>query len=240
VFLKLTILPGDGIGPEVTEEAVRVLHAVAGTFGHELDLTRKNIGGAGLVASKEPLPADTLQACLGAGAVLLGAVGSPSFDHLPPHLRPESGLLRLRRELGAYANLRPARCFPGLEDCSPLRPEVAKGVDLLIVRELLGGLYFGEPRLIHGAAGDRAATARGTVSTAAGAMRRTGLRTSPMSSSSLVMFYLLHPVREHDEPAVDFVEFTPVELVAQLFTAQAERVTAGVLTQHQPGIGNPD
>jgi 3-isopropylmalate dehydrogenase len=158
MLLKLTILAGDGIGPEVTEEAVRVLGAVAATFGHEVQLTRKNIGGAALIASKDPLPADTLQACLGAGAVLLGAVGGPAFDSFPPHLRPEAGLLRLRRELGAYANLRPAKCFSGLEDGSPLRSEVAKGTDLLIVRELLGGLYFGEPRLIGGPAGDRAAT----------------------------------------------------------------------------------
>lgn len=158
MLLKLTILPGDGIGPEVTEEAVRVLDAVAATFKHELHLTRRNIGGAALIVSRDPLPAETLQACRGAGAVLLGAVGGPAFDSFPPPLRPEAGLLRLRRELGAYANLRPAKCFPGLEDCSPLRPEVAKGTDLLIVRELLGGLYFGEPRFIGGSTGDRVAT----------------------------------------------------------------------------------
>ncbi len=158
MLLKLAILPGDGIGPEVTEEAVRVLEAVASAFGHELRLNRKNIGGSALVADSDPLPMATLQACLASGAVLLGAVGGPSFDHLPPHLRPESGLLRLRRELGAYANLRPVKCFPTLEDCSPLRPEVVRGTDILIVRELLGGLYFGEPRLLQGAPDGRAAT----------------------------------------------------------------------------------
>jgi 3-isopropylmalate dehydrogenase len=158
VFLKITILPGDGIGPEVIEEAIRVLDAIAHAFGHELTLTHKNIGGAALVASKDPLPPDTLHACISSSAVLLGAVGSPSFDAMPAHLRPEAGLLKLRRELGAFANLRPAVCYPALEDCSPLRAEVVRGTNILIVRELLGGLYFGEPRLLHGPAGDRIAT----------------------------------------------------------------------------------
>ena len=158
MLLKITILPGDGIGPEVIEEAVRVLDAISHSFGHEVSLTRKNIGGAALVASEDPLPPDTLQACISSSAVLLGAVGAPSFDNLPAHLRPEAGLLRLRRKLGAFANLRPAVCYPALEDCSPLRAEVVRGTDILIVRELLGGLYFGEPRLLHGPTGDRAAT----------------------------------------------------------------------------------
>ena len=150
MLLKLTILPGDGIGPEVTEQAVLVLQAVADAFGHHVQLQRKNIGGAGLTAANDPLPADTIEACLSSSAVLLGAVGSPAFDHNPNHLRPEAGLLRIRRELGAYANLRPAICFPGLEDSSPLRAEVVRGTDIMIVRELLGGLYFGEPRSISG------------------------------------------------------------------------------------------
>jgi 3-isopropylmalate dehydrogenase len=157
MLLNLTILPGDGIGPEVTEQAVRVLQAVADAFGHQLQLQRKNIGGAALAAANDPLPADTLQACLSSSAVLLGAVGTPAFDHYPNHLRPEAGLLRLRRELGAYANLRPAICFPALEDCSPLRGELIRGTDIMIVRELLGGLYFGEPRSITGDVGNRVA-----------------------------------------------------------------------------------
>jgi 3-isopropylmalate dehydrogenase len=155
--LNLTILPGDGIGPEVTEQAVLVLQTVASSFGHQLQLQNKNIGGAALAASENPLPPDTLQACLSSDAVLMGAVGNPAFDHYPNHLRPEAGLLRLRRELGAYANLRPAICFPALEGCSPLRPEVVRGTDIMIVRELLGGLYFGEPRSISGQPGARAA-----------------------------------------------------------------------------------
>ncbi|HEY7616740.1 MAG TPA: 3-isopropylmalate dehydrogenase, partial [Terriglobales bacterium] len=158
MLLNLTILPGDGIGPEVTEEAIRVLEVVAERFGHQLRLARKDIGGAGLLASNDPLPPDTLKSCLSAGAVLLGAVGGPAFDEYPRHLRPEAGLLRLRKELGAFANLRPAVCFPALQDCSPLRPELAKGTDILIVRELLGGLYFGEPRSIQGEQGSRRAS----------------------------------------------------------------------------------
>src|SRR5580704_11533780 len=148
MILKLTILPGDGIGQEVTEQAVLVLQAVANGFGHRLELQHKLIGAVALTAVNDPLPADTIQACLSSAAVLMGAVGSPGFDHYPNHLRPEAGLLRLRRELGAYANLRPAVLFPALENCSPLRPEVVRGTDLMIVRELLGGLYFGEPRSI--------------------------------------------------------------------------------------------
>jgi 3-isopropylmalate dehydrogenase len=148
MILKLTILSGDGIGPEVTEQAVLALQAVANGFGHRLELQHKLIGAAALTAVNDPLPADTIQACLSSAAVLMGAVGSPGFDHYPNHLRPEAGLLRLRRELGAFANLRPAVLFPALEDCSPLRAEVVRGTDMLIVRELLGGLYFGQPRSI--------------------------------------------------------------------------------------------
>jgi 3-isopropylmalate dehydrogenase len=148
---------GDGIGPEVTEEALRVLQAVCAQGGHEVRLLRKNIGGAALAASNDPLPPDTLEACLSSGAVLLGAVGDPRYDANPAHLRPEAGLLRLRRELGAYANLRPAICFPALVEASPLRPEKVAGTDLLIVRELLGGLYFGQPRSLEGEPGRRKA-----------------------------------------------------------------------------------
>jgi len=157
MLLKLTVLPGDGIGPEVTEQAVLVLQAVADGFGHQLQLQHKLIGGAALTATNDPLPADTVEACLASSAVLLGAVGSPAFDHNPGHLRPEAGLLRIRRELGAYANLRPAVFFPALEDCSPLRPEIVRSTDIMIVRELLGGAYFGQPRSIEGNPGSRVA-----------------------------------------------------------------------------------
>jgi 3-isopropylmalate dehydrogenase len=157
MILNLTILPGDGVGPEVTDEAVRVLETIAEAYNHQLSFTRKPVGGTALLSDKDPLPLDTLQACLNSDAVLLGAVGGPSFDSFPSHLRPESGLLRLRQGLGVFANLRPALCFPALEDCSPLRAEVVRGTDVMIVRELLGGIYFGQPRSTRGAAGQRAA-----------------------------------------------------------------------------------
>ncbi len=157
MILNLTVLPGDGIGPEVTAQAVAVLQAVSSRFGHQLQLEEKLIGGAALAAVNDPLPADTISACLSSGAVLLGAVGNPAFDQNPGHLRPEAGLLRIRRELGAYANLRPAVFFAALEDCSPLRAEIVRGTDIMIVRELLGGAYFGQPRSIEGEAGSRVA-----------------------------------------------------------------------------------
>ncbi len=157
MLLKIAILPGDGIGPEVIDEAVRVLETIGSKSGHEVRLQKGDVGGAGLTSSHNPLPPDTLQTCLASGAVLLGAVGGPAFDKVSPELRPERGLLQLRRELGAFANLRPVVCLPGLEDCSPLRPELVRGTDILIVRELLGGIYFGEPRSTAGAPGSRVA-----------------------------------------------------------------------------------
>lgn len=155
--IKITTLPGDGIGPEVTREAVRVLSACADAFGHEFHATEKNVGGVALVASNDPLPQDTVDACLNSGAVLLGAVGGPAFDKYPAKLRPEAGLLRLRKELGVFANLRPALCLPGMESLSPLKPEIVRGTDVMIVRELLGGVYFGA-RSTDGEAGSRRAS----------------------------------------------------------------------------------
>jgi 3-isopropylmalate dehydrogenase len=144
--LKITVLPGDGIGPEVTREAVRVLRAVASSYGHDFVFDEQPVGGAAINECGSPLPSDTLEACLSSDAVLLGAVGAPEFDSLTPDKRPEAGLLALRRALGAYANLRPAVLHDAISDASPLRAEVVAGTDILIVRELLGGLYFGEPR----------------------------------------------------------------------------------------------
>ncbi len=154
--INVTTLPGDGIGPEVTAQAVSVLQAVAEAFRHKIKIIEKSVGGAALIASNDPLPADTIQACLTSGAVLLGAVGGPAFDSYPAKLRPEAGLLRLRKELGVFANLRPAICMPGLANLSPLRPEVVEGTDVMIVRELLGGVYFGQ-RSIKGDSGRRRA-----------------------------------------------------------------------------------
>jgi 3-isopropylmalate dehydrogenase len=155
--IKVVVLPGDGIGPEVTIEAIQILEAVASKFGHQLDLTSKDAGGCAIRAHNDPLPPDTLEVCLNTDAVLLGAVGDPAFDNYPTNLRPEAGLLRLRRALGAFANLRPARLFSALIEASPLKAEVIQGTDLLIVRELLGGLYFGEPRGESDSGGSRVA-----------------------------------------------------------------------------------
>ncbi|HVN18836.1 MAG TPA: 3-isopropylmalate dehydrogenase [Dongiaceae bacterium] len=157
MLLDITVLSGDGIGPEVTEQALHVLQAVSDRFRHQLQVQHKLIGGAALKVANDPLPADTLQACVSSSAVLLGAVGNPEFDKNPGHLRPEAGLLRIRRELDAYANLRPAVFFAALEDSSPLRPELVRGTDIMIVRELLGGAYFGQPRSIEGDHGSRVA-----------------------------------------------------------------------------------
>ena len=155
--LRVISLPGDGIGPEVTSQAVCVLEEVASGFGHDLELDEKEIGGVALEKFGNPLPDATIQACLASQAVLLGAVGNPSFDKNPRELRPEAGLLRLRQELGTFANLRPAVFYPPLAAISPLREDLVKGTDILIVRELLGGLYFGQPRSIEGALGARQA-----------------------------------------------------------------------------------
>src|SRR5215203_5596753 len=144
--MKITVLAGDGIGVEVTREAVKVLSAVAPIYGLTIETDAHLIGGAGISAKGSPFPDETKASCLAAAAVLLGAVGAPEFDDLLPEKRPEIGLLQLRQALGGFANLRPSRAFPALIDSSPLRREIFEGTDLLIVRELLGGLYFGQPR----------------------------------------------------------------------------------------------
>jgi 3-isopropylmalate dehydrogenase len=144
--LKIAILAGDGIGPEVTAEAVRVLQAIAERHDHTFEFVERPVGGIAITQEGSPLPASTLEACLSSNAVLLGAVGAPEHDKLPPEARPEAGLLGLRNALGTYANLRPVIAYEAISECSPLRPEIARDADILIVRELLGGLYFGKPR----------------------------------------------------------------------------------------------
>jgi 3-isopropylmalate dehydrogenase len=148
--LNIAVLPGDGVGPEVTAQAMRVLRAVADACGHEINTAEFPIGATAIHRHGAALPQATLEGCLSADAVLLGAVGDPSADHLPRGERPEAGLLALRRALGAFANLRPARTETALLDATPFRPEFVAGADVLIVRELLGGLYYGEPRGVSG------------------------------------------------------------------------------------------
>ncbi|MDX2030005.1 MAG: 3-isopropylmalate dehydrogenase [Blastocatellia bacterium] len=143
---KITVLPGDGIGVDVTHEAVACLEAIGRKFGHEFAFETHLMGGAALDKTGVPLPDETLKAAQAADAVLLGAVGAPQYDNNPPRLKPETGLLALRAGLGVYANLRPAFLHEVLIDASPLKPEVVRGTDMLIVRELMGGAYFGEPR----------------------------------------------------------------------------------------------
>ncbi|HTV50351.1 MAG TPA: 3-isopropylmalate dehydrogenase [Steroidobacteraceae bacterium] len=151
---SIAVLGGDGIGPEVTAEALRCLRVIAQRFGHELRLTELAFGGAAIYACGDALPAATLETCLSADAVLLGAIGGPRWSAADARVRPEQGLLRLRQALGVYANLRPVKVEPFLIAASPLKPEVLEGVDLLFVRELTGGIYFGEKRRDAHAASD--------------------------------------------------------------------------------------
>jgi 3-isopropylmalate dehydrogenase len=144
--LKIAVLAGDGIGPEVTHEAVSILKAVAELGGHDFTFTPGLLGGVAITTHGSPLPTATLDLALESDAVLLGAVGDNKFNDLTPDKRPEAGLLQIRQALGGFANLRPSLAFKALAASSPLRPEVTADVDILFVRELLGGLYFGQPR----------------------------------------------------------------------------------------------
>jgi 3-isopropylmalate dehydrogenase len=143
---RIVTLPGDGIGPDVTNEAVRVLKSVATKFGHQFTFEPQLIGGMAIDETGSALPPESLAACLKADAVLLGAVGGPKWDDPRAKTRPEDGLLAIRKGLGLYANLRPVRPHPALAFASPLREEKVRGVDFIVVRELTGGLYFGKPK----------------------------------------------------------------------------------------------
>src|SRR5215207_6099914 len=142
---RIVIFAGDGVGPEVVGEAVKVLTAVERRFGHRFELETRAIGGDALDRFGVPVRAEDVEAARHAGAALLGAVGGPKWNTLEPSLRPERGLLQIRKELGLFANLRPVSVLPALAESSPLKPEIVANVDLLVVRELTGGIYFGEP-----------------------------------------------------------------------------------------------
>ncbi|MCP9774433.1 3-isopropylmalate dehydrogenase [Cyanobium sp. WAJ14-Wanaka] len=143
---RITLLPGDGIGPEITAVTRQLLDAVSSSHGFELVYNEQPMGGAAIDATGEPLPESTLAACSESDAVLLAAIGSPQYDSLPREKRPETGLLALRSGLGLFANLRPVKIIPSLVDASTLKREVIEGVDLMVVRELTGGVYFGTPK----------------------------------------------------------------------------------------------
>lgn len=148
--LKVLTLPGDGIGTEVTREAVKVLEKVCQKFGHGLKLTEGLLGGIAIHKTGTPFPDETARLALDADATLMGAVGLPEFDNVPPEKRPEKGLLGIRKVLGVYANLRPVKAYPALIESSPLKNHIVEGVDMIIVRELNGGIYYGQPRGIEG------------------------------------------------------------------------------------------
>jgi len=161
--VHIVLLPGDGIGPEVVESAVLVLHKAAQLGQMELRLEHGWIGGSALDLCGEPILEETLEACRQADAVLLGAVGGPKWENLPGHLRPEAGLLRLRKEMGVYANIRPVLSRPSLASFTPYRPEILHGVDLVMVRELTGGIYFGEKGRSEDAAFDMCSYKRSEI-----------------------------------------------------------------------------
>ncbi len=143
---KITLIKGDGIGPEIIDEAVKVLDAVASSSGFHFSYDEALMGGIAYDVTGDPLPQETINKSLNSDAVLFGAIGGPAWDALPREKRPESGLLRFRKELGVYANLRPAVVYDELINASSLKPEIIKGVDIMVVRELIGGIYFGEPK----------------------------------------------------------------------------------------------
>lgn len=144
---KIAVLPGDGIGPEIVDQAVKVLKAVEAKFGHQFDFQQAWVGAAAIDQTGSPFPDETLEVCMKADAVLFGAIGDPKYDNDPKaRVRPEQGLLSMRKKLGLFANIRPVKAFPSLVHKSPLKTELVDGADFVVIRELTGGIYFGTPR----------------------------------------------------------------------------------------------
>ena len=143
---SITVLPGDGIGPDVVDEAVKVLEAAGRRFGHQFQLQYGIVGGRAIDAEGTPLPDETLELCRSADAILFGAVGGPKWEGPEATVRPEDGILAIRKGLGLYANLRPVKVYPALINASPIKPSLLQGVDMIVVRELTGGLYFAKPK----------------------------------------------------------------------------------------------
>ena len=147
MIYNIAVLPGDGIGPEIIEQAVKALNAIGNRFNHLFRFEYALVGAVAIDKTGSPLPEDTLKKCKAADAVLFGAIGDPRYDNDPSaKVRPEQGLLAMRKELGLYANVRPVTTFPSLLDKSPLKREIVSGVDIIMVRELTGGIYFGKPQ----------------------------------------------------------------------------------------------
>ncbi len=191
---NLVLTPGDGIGPEVVSAAVQVLQAIANRYGHSFQTRQYLVGGCAIEAFGTALPAETLQAALQADAVLLGAVGGPRWDDPAASVRPEQGLLQLRKALGVFANLRPVQLYPELLEASPVRPERLQGVDLLVVRELTSDVYFGEPKL----------------------RRMVPIAGAPVGASDVLIGQGLHP--QDEIQAIDTMSYTESEIrrVAQV------------------------
>ena len=143
---KIAVLPGDGVGPEVISESIKVLDAISRKFGHDFELVTGKIGGNAIDDFGTPLPETTIETCNESDAILFGAVGGPKWDHPSMTTRPEDGILAIRKSLGLFANLRPVKVYPSLINASPLKPEILSGVDMIVLRELTGGLYFGKPK----------------------------------------------------------------------------------------------